>query len=349
MRASLQTRDIDDDAEPMSMWLEDLAEQPDSIEAVAAHAYELERRVGHDVVALLVAINSAAQCAGVRSGSRRWLHYGLTSSDVVDAHVARAIEKTTREVLHSLDNMREQAYAASAAGMTPGRTHGRYAAPTSWQHRMAVLLDRVCNSEYELVLAERSAAVVAFSGAVGHVSGRLQDETRSTAAEILGLRLCHHSTQVVPRFRPTAWAKALASVGDAVRDLSTQVRLAAISGVDELRTNPSTHYVGSSAMPGKVNPTQAETACGLATMARHYAAAVSETSVLWFDRDIGHSSVDRIALPGAAHCVSAACDRLSSLLRRSQLTPAPLPDESLAAERMMQATRDGVCRWDTIG
>jgi adenylosuccinate lyase len=256
---------------------------------------ERERVTDHDTAAFVDVLSESAGPAG------RWIHYGLTSSDVVDTGLALQLRSVAELVLP--DSARLVAELAAQARehvdtLCVGRTHGIHAEPTTFGIKLAGFAFEAERNRVRLERAFAQAQVGAVSGAVGTYSATSPDfETR--VLNRLGLEREPVSTQVVARDRHAELLEAIALAGAGLERLATELRHLARTEVAEVREPFRAGQKGSSAMPHKRNPIKSEQIAGLARLLRAYASAGLEDVALWHERDISHSSVERIALPDA--------------------------------------------------
>ncbi len=256
---------------------------------------EIEERTQHDLAAFVDAVQEELGPAG------RWLHYGLTSSDVLDTALALQARDAGQLILEGLD-------AALAAVVrqaeehrdTPmvGRTHGVHAEPITFGAKLAGWAFELDRSRVRVARAVEGIAVGAISGAVG-VYGGGDPEVERIACERLGLAAEQISTQVVPRDRHAELLSALAVTAASLERFATEIRHLARTELREVQEPFGSGQKGSSAMPHKRNPIVAERICGLARVVRSAAAVGLENVALWHERDISHSSAERVVLPDA--------------------------------------------------
>jgi adenylosuccinate lyase len=256
---------------------------------------EREKVTDHDTAAFVDVLAASAGPAG------RWIHYGLTSSDVVDTGMALQIRRAG-EVL--LPAARELAGALAerarehADTLCVGRTHGVHAEPTSFGLKLAGYAMEAHRNAERLQAAFAQAAVGAISGAVGTYA-TLGPAYEERVLERLGLAAEPVSTQVVPRDRHAALLSAIALAGAGLERLATEIRHLQRTEVREVEEPFRAGQKGSSAMPHKRNPVVCERICGLARLLRGYAQVGLEDVALWHERDISHSSAERVVLPDA--------------------------------------------------
>ncbi|MFN3820806.1 MAG: adenylosuccinate lyase [bacterium] len=259
------------------------------IESIARY----EEVFRHDMIAFL-------QSVGDRLGEdRRWLHLGLTSYDVVDTALSLALVQAVELILSKLQEL-EEALTAEAIThketLMPGRTHGVNAEPITFGWVLCGYIAE-CRRHYERLLSARSEiAYGKLSGAVGTYSF-ITPEQEERILGRLGLKPEPVATQVIPRDRHSVLVLRLALAAGLAERLALNLRLLAHSEVEELMEPFTEGQRGSSAMPHKRNPVTAEQLCGLARLVRAYALASLENIPLWHERDISHSSVERIILP----------------------------------------------------
>ena len=263
-------------------------------EAVAA----VEAVTDHDVIAFLTAW---ADNTTPRSAAA-WVHYGMTSSDLLDTALAVQLAEATDLLIAKATRLvtvlRDHALAHRDT-LRPGRTHGVHAEPDSWGHRVADFAFGVARSRDRLIRAREAVAVGTLSGPVGSYSN-IDPAIEAEVLPALGLRPAEVATQVVMRDGIAEWASALAIAATVCEAIALEVRHGQRTEVRELAEPFGRGQKGSSAMPHKRNPIRAERIAGLARVVRGYVIPVTEGIPLWHERDISHSSVERVALPDAA-------------------------------------------------
>jgi adenylosuccinate lyase len=274
---------------------EDLAQikqaLPPDPEAVRAR----ERVTNHDVAAFVDLVSEPLGGAG------RWIHFGLTSSDVLDTALALQLREAGRELLTGADALTAALVRRArefADVLCMGRTHGVHAEPTTFGVKLAGFAWESRRAADRLRRAFAAAEVGKLSGAVGTYS-TLGPEVERAALAQLGLRAEDVSTQVVPRDRHAEVLSAVALAGASLERLATEIRHLQRTEVREVEEPFGEGQKGSSAMPHKRNPITSERVAGLARLLRGYAQAGLENVALWHERDISHSSVERVALPDA--------------------------------------------------
>lgn len=285
-----------------------------------------EAVVRHDVAAF---VDVVAETLGEDG---KWFHYGLTSSDVVDTGLGLAVARATPLVIDAgrrlYDELTELARRHRTTAMV-GRTHGVHAEPITLGAKLALLALQVGRAVEAVATSAEAARIGKVSGAVGtyaHVEPAVED----TVCEVLGLRPVA-ATQVVPRDFHAAVVFALARTASAVEALALQVRLGHQSEVGEIREGFQTGQKGSSAMPHKANPVTAEQLCGIARLARAAVSPALEDIALWHERDITHSSVERIVLPDMFTLVHYALHTGGEMVANLVVDESRLEDHLAAA------------------
>jgi adenylosuccinate lyase len=272
-------------------------------EAVAA----IEAVTDHDVIAFLTAW---ADNTEPRSAAA-WVHYGMTSSDLIDTALAVQLAEATDLLVAKATRLtgvlRDHALAHRDT-LRPGRTHGVHAEPASWGHRVADFAFAMARCRDRLARARDAVAVGTLSGPVGSYSN-IDPAIEAEVLPALGLRAADVATQVVMRDGMAEWVSALAITATVCEAVALEVRHGQRTEVRELAEPFGRGQKGSSAMPHKKNPIRAERVAGLARVVRGYVTPVTEGIPLWHERDISHSSVERLALPDA----SIATDYLLNL------------------------------------
>jgi adenylosuccinate lyase len=272
---------------------------PDDLEAIRAATFtvaaieEREKVTDHDVAAFVDVLSESAGPAG------RWIHYGLTSSDVLDTGLALQLKRVGEIVLPDSRRLAQalaQQARAHVRTLCVGRTHGIHAEPTTFGIKLAGFAFEAARNADRLERAFAQAAVGAVSGAVGTYSATSPDFEARVLGR-LGLAAEPVSTQVVARDRHAELLSAIALAGAGMERFATELRHLARTEVSEVREPFSAGQKGSSAMPHKRNPIKSEQITGLARVLRGNAQAGLEDVALWHERDISHSSVERVVLP----------------------------------------------------
>ena len=256
---------------------------------------EIEREVDHDLIAFLRATGESVGEAA------RYIHLGLTSSDVVDTALARQLVAAGALLDGQLADLTavvaRQAIAHRDTVMI-GRTHGIHAEPTTFGLKLAVWYDELRRQRRRLDLAREDISVGKISGAVGthaHVATEIEDEVCAA----LDLQVALASTQVLQRDRHAFFLSVVAGIGGTLEKIATEIRHLQRTEVGEAAEPFQAGNQGSSAMPHKRNPHASERVSGLARLLRGYAVTAAENVALWHERDISHSSTERVILPDA--------------------------------------------------
>ncbi len=258
-----------------------------------ARIEEIEREVQHDVIAF---VSCVAESVGPEG---RWLHYGLTSSDVVDTALAilmrDACDLVRADVVDLVEAVKERAFRHRHAPMI-GRTHGVHAEPMTFGLKMALWHAELQRQLERLDRARATIAVGKLSGAVGTFS-HLPPEVEEAVCARLGLRPAPASSQILQRDRHAEVMATLALIAASLEKFATEIRALQKTEVREVEEPFGAGQKGSSAMPHKRNPVGCEQVAGLARLVRANALAAMENVALWHERDISHSSVERVIVP----------------------------------------------------
>ncbi len=263
--------------------------------ASLARVLELERSLGHDVAAF---VDAVAESVGPEG---RWLHFGLTSSDVLDTALALLLAEAGRALRAEMAALRAAAREQALRHRdTPvaGRTHGVHAEPVTLGLKFLLFWDELGRAAARLDAAFEGARVGKLSGAVGTFA-HLDPAIEERVCERLGLQPSRAASQVVPRDRHAAVVLAIALAGSSLERFATEIRHLARTEVGEAEEPFGAKQKGSSAMPHKRNPVRCERVSGLARVLRAHAVVALENVPLWHERDISHSSAERIVLPEA--------------------------------------------------
>jgi len=277
----------------------------------------IEAVTKHDVIAFLT-------WAGEKLGpERRWLHQGMTSSDVLDTALAVQLKQAADLLIADLDALlavlRRRAFEHK---LTPtiGRSHGIHAEPTTFGLKLAQAYAEFARNRERLIAARDDVATCAISGAVGTFANISPEIEEHVAAE-LGLAVEPVSTQVIPRDRHAMFFATLGVVASSIERLATEIRHLQRTEVLEAEEFFSPGQKGSSAMPHKRNPVLTENLTGLARMVRGYVTPALENVALWHERDISHSSVERFIGPDATITLDFALARLTNVVDKLLVYP----------------------------
>jgi adenylosuccinate lyase len=285
-----------------------------------ARIEEIEREVKHDVIAFLTHL---AEIVGPQA---RFVHQGMTSSDVLDTclnvQLVRAVDLLIADVDALLAALRRRAFEHK---MTPtiGRSHGIHAEPTTFGVKLAYAYAEFFRAKERLICARTEVATSAISGSVGtfaQVDPRIEEHV----AKAMGLAVEPVSTQIVPRDRHAMYFATLGVVASSVERLATEIRHLQRTEVLEAEEFFSAGQKGSSSMPHKRNPVLSENVTGLARMVRAYVTPALENVALWHERDISHSSVERMIAPDATATLDFALARLATIIDKLLVYPATM-------------------------
>ncbi len=283
----------------------------------------IEAEVKHDVIAFTTAVAETMAAAGHADASR-WLHYGLTSNDVVDTAQALQVAQASRLLLEGLGKLRaalkERAFEFRHT-VQVGRTHGVHAEPITFGLKLALWYDEADRGYRRFEAAVRDMAVGKISGAVGTFAHIGPDAEERICAK-LGLEPAPIASQVISRDRHAAYISAVALVCALLEKIALEVRHLQRTEVREAEEAFSAGQKGSSAMPHKRNPITCEQICGLARVVRANVQAAFENIALWHERDISHSSVERVILPDSTILADYLLARTTSLVANLRVSPA---------------------------
>jgi len=311
---------------------------------------DIEREVKHDVIAFLTHLSE------IVGPEARFVHQGMTSSDVLDTcfnvQLTRAADLLIKDIDGLLAALKRRAFEHK---MTPtiGRSHGIHAEPTTFGIKLALAYAEFDRCRERLVAARKEVATCAISGAVGtyaHIDPRVEEYV----AEKMGLEPEPVSTQIIPRDRHAMFFATLGVVASSVERLATEIRHLQRTEVLEAEEYFSAGQKGSSAMPHKRNPVLTENLTGLARMVRGYAIPAMENVALWHERDISHSSVERMIGPDATVTLDFALARLTGVIDKLLVYPENMQKNLdllgglVHSQRVLLAlTQKGVSREDS--
>jgi len=278
---------------------------------------EIEAEVRHDVIAFLTNVNEYVGDAG------RYIHLGLTSSDVLDTALALQLVSSLDLLLQRLEDLigaiRKKAGEHKHTVMI-GRSHGIHAEPISFGFKLAGWLAEVLRHQERLTRLRETIAVGKISGAVGTYAN-VEPRVEAIACEKLGLQPDTASTQVISRDRHADYVQVLALLAASIERFAVEIRNLQKTDVLEVEEYFSRGQKGSSAMPHKRNPIRSERLTGMARMIRGYAVAAVENVALWHERDISHSSVERIMLPDACILTHFMLEEMTGLVENLLVYP----------------------------
>jgi adenylosuccinate lyase len=309
----------------------------------------IEREVKHDVIAFLTHL---AEIVGPQA---RFLHQGMTSSDVLDTcfnvQLVRAADVLMADIDALLAVLKRRACEHKFTP-TIGRSHGVHAEPTTFGLKLAYAYAEFFRAKERLICARTEVATCAISGAVGTFA-QVDPRVEAHVAKAMGLAVEPVSTQIIPRDRHAMYFATLAVVASSVERLATEIRHLQRTEVLEAEEFFAEGQKGSSAMPHKRNPVLSENVTGLARMVRAYATPALENVALWHERDISHSSVERMIGPDATGTLDFALARLAGIVDKLVIYPANMRKNLdrlgglVHSERVMLAlTQKGLARED---
>src|SRR5512141_1052784 len=279
---------------------------------------EIERETKHDVIAFLTHL---AEIVGPEA---RFVHQGMTSSDVLDTCLNVQLTRAADLLLADLDKvlaaLKKRAFEHK---MTPtiGRSHGIHAEPVTFGLKLAYAYAEFARAKERLAAARKEVATCAISGAVGTFA-QVDPRVEAHVAKTMGLSVEPVSTQIIPRDRHAMYFATLGVVASSIERLATEIRHLQRTEVLEAEEYFSPGQKGSSAMPHKRNPVLTENLTGLARMVRGYALPAMENVALWHERDISHSSVERVIGPDATIALDFALARLTGMMEKLTIYPA---------------------------
>ncbi len=278
---------------------------------------EIEERTRHDVIAFLTAVEEKV------GPEARHIHLGCTSSDIVDTAGSLLLVRAGKMILEGFDRLlatlKDMAFTHKSL-LCMGRTHGIHAEPTSFGLKMAGFYVDFARRRAHFAQAVETVRVGKISGAVGTYT-MLTPEVERITCELLGLKVDPISTQIIQRDRHAEYFSSLALAAGTVERLCIELRHLQRTEVLEVEEGFAKGQKGSSAMPHKKNPISAENMTGLARLVRSNALAAMENMALWHERDISHSSVERVIMPDSTILMDYILHRLNSLLAGLRVIP----------------------------
>ncbi len=314
---------------------------------------EIEAEVKHDVIAFTT---SVAEFVGPSS---RFFHFGLTSSDVLDTAMALQVRDASVVIAEGLrrllDVLKKRAHEFKTTVIV-GRTHGIHAEPTTFGLKLSLLYDEVARHQARFSEAAETMRVGKLSGAVGTFAHLSPDVEERVMAK-LNLKPAPASSQVIQRDRHAHYITSLALIGATLEKIAVEVRHLQRTEVREAEEYFSSKQKGSSAMPHKRNPITSEQIAGLARILRSNAVAAMENVALWHERDISHSSVERIIFPDSTILADYLLDRTATLIEKLVVYPERMKEnlelthgliysgELLLALVAKDVTRENAYRW----
>jgi adenylosuccinate lyase len=287
-----------------------------------ARILAIEKEVKHDVIAFTTAVAEKMAAAGHAEVSR-WFHYGLTSNDVVDTAQALQVKQASAIVTQGLERLREVLKRRALEfreTVQIGRTHGVHAEPITFGLKLAIWYEEAGRNIERFAAAAEQMRVGKISGAVGNFA-HLPPAVEEAICARLGLRPAPVASQVIQRDRHAFYISTLALVCALLEKIALEVRHLQRTEVREAQEYFSKGQKGSSAMPHKKNPITSEQICGLARVVRANAQAAFENIALWHERDISHSSVERVILPDSTILADYLLDKTAQLVDRLMVYP----------------------------
>ncbi len=279
--------------------------------------HEIERTTRHDVVAFTRAVSESL------GKEKKWVHYGLTSSDVVDTALMVRLKKANEILLSAIDRLLDvlaEKARVHKKTLMMGRTHGVHAEPTTFGLKMALYFAEMKRNRARFVAAAEEMRVGKLSGAVGTFA-HIPPEVERITCERLGLEPAPISTQVLQRDRHAGYLSVLALIGAGLEKMAVEVRALQRSEVREVEESFGEGQKGSSSMPHKRNPVGSENVTGCARLLRGYMVSAYENVALWHERDISHSSVERVVIPDATTILHYALHRFAGIVENLVVYP----------------------------
>jgi adenylosuccinate lyase len=284
----------------------------------AARIAEVEGRVGHDVIAFLTVLNES-----IGQPEARYVHLGMTSQDLNDTAMAVQMVESVRLIVRDFAAVREAAAELAIKHrrtLMAGRTHGIVAEPITFGFKVAGWVAELDRSIARLEEAAKDAGVGRVSGAVG-THATVDPAVEEHVCRKLGLKVDVVSTQVVARDRHAAFMAALAAAAGTLERIATEIRHLQRSEISEAFEPFGKEQKGSSAMPHKRNPVLTERVCGLARVVRGHMVTAFENTALWHERDISHSSAERVIFPDACAALDYMAIEMGKVLRGLEVRP----------------------------
>jgi len=271
---------------------------------------EIELETKHDVIAFTRSVSESL------GSERKWIHYGLTSTDVVDTAYSLQLKKANKYILESLNSfskiLKEKAFLYKNTPVM-GRTHGVHAEITSLGLKFALWYDEMQRNIKRFKISSKEIQVGKISGAVGNFvnsPANIQD----MVCKDLGIGSVNISTQTLQRDRHANYISTISIIGTTLEKIAFEIRNSQRTEVREIMENFSKGQKGSSAMPHKKNPIASENIIGIARLLRGYVIPTMENNALWYERDISHSSVERVIIPDVTNLIDYALIRFTNVI-----------------------------------
>ncbi len=278
---------------------------------------EIEKEVKHDVIAFLTNINEYVGDSG------RYIHVGMTSSDVLDTGLSLQLKDSCELLLEEIEKLENEVRTLARHHKNTlmiGRSHAIHGEPISFGFKLAGWLAEILRDKKRLLILKESISVGQISGAMGTYANT-NPEIEKITCDLLGLKPDTASTQVISRDRHAEYVQTIALVGASLDRFATEIRNLQRTDVLEVEEGFSKGQKGSSAMPHKRNPIRSERVSGLSRILRSYVAAALENVPLWHERDISHSSNERIMLPDVSICLHFMLREMKEIINNLKVYP----------------------------
>jgi adenylosuccinate lyase len=308
---------------------------------------EIENITHHDLIAFTT---SVAEHVGPDS---RYVHWGLTSTDVIDTARGLQLKQASDKILAALDDLRNAIKVRAMEHrktLMMGRTHGVHAEITTFGLKLAVWYDEVARNRARMERAVETVSVGKLSGAVGTFA-HLDPDVEATVCERMGLKAALASTQTLQRDRHAEYLCTLAIIGSSLDKFATEIRHLQRTEVREAEEPFAAGQKGSSAMPHKRNPVKCEQVSGLSRLLRGYAVTALENVALWHERDISHSSAERVILPDATSVLCYMLRAMTKIITKMVVYPERMLKNieltrglAYSGQLLLDLTRKGVVR-----
>lgn len=296
---------------------DDLSEIKNKARFSVQRIKEIEERTRHDVVAFIECVSESV------GPSSRYIHMGITSSDILDTSFSLLLREASDIIIDDINNfmavLKENAYRFKDTPMI-GRTHGIHAEPITFGLKMAHFYDEMRRNLERMKSAKDRISHGKISGAVGTFA-HVQPEIEAYVCERLGLKPAPISTQIIPRDYYAEFFTTLGIIASSIEKMAMEIRNLQRTEVAEAEEFFQKGQTGSSAMPHKRNPISSENLCGLARLVRSYVLASLEDIVLWHERDISHSSVERVIAPDATILMDYMLERIKNMYKNLVVYP----------------------------
>ena len=308
---------------------------------------EIENITHHDLIAFTT---SVAEHVGPDS---RYVHWGLTSTDVIDTARGLQLKQASDKILAALDDLRKaikERAMEHRKTLMMGRTHGVHAEVTTFGLKLAVWYDEIARNRARMERAAETVSVGKLSGAVGTFA-HLDPDVEATVCERMGLKAAPASTQTLQRDRHAEYLCTLAIIGSSLDKFATEIRHLQRTEVREAEEPFAAGQKGSSAMPHKRNPVKCEQVSGLSRLLRGYAVTALENVALWHERDISHSSAERVILPDATSVLCYMLRAMTKIITKMVVYPERMLKNieltrglAYSGQLLLDLTRKGVVR-----